>query len=368
MNRRINRLQAGAWAIIVCMFFGFHQKPAAGFVINGRITGVSSGTAWLTHQYDYTTITDSTVIKDGQFILRGNLPEPLVCTLRVSGSNQVRIFFVENTTMAFEASLQTLHSATVTGGAANDSWNDFRNNQQAAIGDKVTEARRRSNKLPPQELAAIAVFKDSVMRVYVAGHPQSVVTAFLIDQTYILYPNYKMAGELYARLGDKVKSTWYARRILQNLEANAGTGIGKPAPGFALNDTSGHLRSLSSFKGQYVLIDFWASWCGPCRQETPFLVKAYNRFHAKGLEIIGVSLDENRQLWLNAILKDGLPWIQLSDAKGFAGPVSDMYGVKAIPRNFLLDATGKIIARDLRGEVLEKTLEGIARFNLSAAY
>jgi len=362
MNRRINRLPAGGWAaivIIVCMFFGFHQKPAAGFVINGRITGVPSGTAWLTHKYDYATITDSAVIKDGQFILRGYLPEPLVCTLHVSGSNQVRIFFVENTTMVVEASLPALHSATVTGGAANDSWNNFRNNQQAAIGDKVTEARRRSNKLSPQDLAAIAVFKDSVMRVYVAANPRSVVTAFVIYQTYIQYPDYKMAAELYARLSHQVKNTMYARRILQNLEANGRTDIGKPAPGFALNDPSGQLLSLSSFKGRYVLIDFWASWCGPCRKENPFLVKAYNRFHAKGLEVIGISLDENRQAWLDAIIKDSLPWIHLSDAKGFSGPVPDLYGIKAIPRNFLLDTTGKIIARDLRGEALEKKLSAI---------
>jgi thiol-disulfide isomerase/thioredoxin len=208
-------------------------------------------------------------------------------------------------------------------------------------------------------VAAIAVFKDSVMRVYVAGHPQSVVTAFLIHQNYILYPDYKMAGELYARLSDKVKNSLYARRILQYLEADSRTGIGKPAPGFALNDSSGHLLSLSSFKGQYVLIDFWASWCGPCRKENPFLVKAYNRFHAKGLEIISISLDENRQAWLDAILKDSLPWIHLSDTKGFAGPVPDMYGIKAIPRNLLLDTTGRIIAKDLHGEALEKKLEGI---------
>jgi len=359
MTHQINKLQAAGWAIIVCMFFGFQQKPAAGFAIHGRIAGMLSGTAWLTHEYEHTTITDSAVINNGQFILRGYLPEPLVCTLRVSGSNQVRIFFVENTTMAVNAGLQTLHSATVTGSAANDSWNDFRNNQQAAIGDKVTAARQRSHKLSPQDLAAIAVFKDSVMRAYVAANPHSVVTAFVIHQTYILYPDYKMAGELYAVLSDKVKNSWYGRRIRQNIAADGRTAIGKPAPGFALNDTSGHLLSLSAFKGQYVLIDFWASWCGPCRQENPFLIKAYNRFHAKGFGIIGISLDENRQAWSDAICKDGLPWIHLSDAKGFAGPVPDLYGIKAIPRNFLLDTTGKIIAKDLRGEALEKKLEEI---------
>ena len=360
MTRQLNKLQAGSWTIIViiiCVLVGFQQKPAAGFVINGRIAGVSSGTAWLTHKYEYATITDSAVIKDGRFILRGYLPEPLVCTLRVSGSNQVRIFFVENTTMAVEISLQSLHSATISGGPANDSWNDFRNHQQAAIGDKVTEARHRSSKLSPQDLAAIAVFKDSVMRVYVAAHPGSVLTAFLIYQNYIQYPDGKMAAELYALLSEKVKNTWYGRRILQNIEAGGRTAIDKPAPGFALNDTSGHLLSLSSFKGQYVLIDFWASWCGPCRQENPFLLKAYNRFHAKGLEVIGISLDENRQAWLDAILKDGLPWVHLSDTNGAGGPVPDLYGIKAIPRNFLLDTTGKIIAKDLRGEALEKKLE-----------
>jgi thiol-disulfide isomerase/thioredoxin len=115
--------------------------------------------------------------------------------------------------------------------------------------------------------------------------------------------------------------------------------------------------SLASFKGQYVLVDFWASWCMPCRKENPFLKKAYGRFHIKGFEIIGVSIDSGKEAWTKAIETDSLPWVHVSDLKAGQGPVPDAYGVKSIPKNVLVDKSGKVIARNLRGEELENLLE-----------
>jgi peroxiredoxin len=131
------------------------------------------------------------------------------------------------------------------------------------------------------------------------------------------------------------------------------------APGFTLPDTTGKMISLASFKGKYVLVDFWASWCGPCRKENPYLVKAYHRFQSKGFEIISISIDASKKSWCTAIQTDSLPWIHVSDGKAGQGPVPDAYGIKSIPKNVLVDKTGKIIARNLRGEELEKKLEEI---------
>jgi peroxiredoxin len=139
------------------------------------------------------------------------------------------------------------------------------------------------------------------------------------------------------------------------------TEIGKPAPDFTQNDIHGNPVTLSSFKGQYVLVDFWASWCGPCRAENPAVVKAYRRFHSKGFTVLGVSLDDEKNSWEEAVKKDGLDWTQVSDLKGGYNSVALLYDVKMIPMNYLLDKEGKIIARGLRGRQLEKKLAEIVR-------
>ena len=134
---------------------------------------------------------------------------------------------------------------------------------------------------------------------------------------------------------------------------------GTVAPEIRLPDPQGDTLALSSLRGQYVLLDFWAAWCAPCRRENPNLVKNYNKYHDRGFEIYQVSLDDSRKLWLEAIEKDQLDWYHVSDLKKFDSPVVDKYNLKGIPANFLLDKQGRIIAKNLRGEKLGNKLEEI---------
>lgn len=164
---------------------------------------------------------------------------------------------------------------------------------------------------------------------------------------------------LFNALSKDLKTTDMGKELAQRIEANTLTAVGKQAPVFTQANEVGKPVSLSDFKGKVVLVEFWASWCSPCRAENPNLVKQYQTYHDKGFEIISVSLDHVKKNWLEAIEKDGLAWTHVSDLKGWNNEVGRLYGVRAVPASFLVDAQGKIIGNGLRGEPLNEKLAEI---------
>ena len=150
-----------------------------------------------------------------------------------------------------------------------------------------------------------------------------------------------------------------AAQLKKVVKASASMLPGAEAPDFTMNTPEDQPLSLKDLRGKVLLIDFWASWCGPCRRENPNVVKAYNKYHEKGFDVLGVSLDKDKKRWLDAIEKDGLIWHHVSDLKGWANAAAQLYGVRSIPHTVLLDKDGKIIARNLRGAALEQKLAEI---------
>lgn len=169
--------------------------------------------------------------------------------------------------------------------------------------------------------------------------------------------------DLYLHVAEELKGEWadyqIAKDFIDTVEKMKVLAVGQPAPEISLPDPDGNLVTLSSYRGKYVLVDFWAKWCGPCRQENPNVVKMYHKYKDQGFDVLGVSLDRNRADWVQAIEEDGLVWTHVSDLKYFNSEAAELYNINAIPFSVLVDPDGIIIAKNLRGKGLEKKLESL---------
>jgi peroxiredoxin len=198
----------------------------------------------------------------------------------------------------------------------------------------------------------------TTIRSYIIKHPNEAKSLRLLkglsfNQDYIII------APLYKLLGSTLKQSPAGLKFGRQLEGMKNIVIGAAVPGFSAPDTSGQILTLSQFKGSFVLLDFWASWCVPCRQGNPALVKLYSKFKAKNFVIIGVSLDRKREAWIKAIKADGLAWHQVSDLQYWDNTVAKLFGVQAIPQSFLIGPDGKLIAKNLRGDTLNAKLVAV---------
>jgi peroxiredoxin len=205
--------------------------------------------------------------------------------------------------------------------------------------------------------------RTAVERAFIRQHPDSWISYVNMINLFN-YLDADTAASLYAALSPGLKQYPEVALLGKRIKGMSVVAVGSPAPEFTENDSTGRPVSLSSYRGKYVLVTFWASWCHGCRAENRFLVPAYSKYKDKGFEILGVSLDGGpigKKLWLKAVQQDKTAWTQISDLKGGNNYAAIKYGVSAIPRNFLLDPNGKIIARDLGEESLDKELDTLLK-------
>jgi peroxiredoxin len=191
--------------------------------------------------------------------------------------------------------------------------------------------------------------------------PASLAVINLLQQNNLLDRDKYI--DLYISTSDKLKKEWpdyeIAKQFIEMVDKMKATAIGQISPEIEMPNPDGQIIKLSSLRGKYVLVDFWAKWCGPCRKENPNVVRAYQKYKDKGFEVFGVSLDRNKEDWVQAINEDGLTWTHVSDLKYFDSKAAHDYNISAIPFSILLDPEGKIIAKNLRGAALDKKLEEV---------
>jgi thiol-disulfide isomerase/thioredoxin len=308
------------------------------YTLTGAIEGLKNDWVYLRH--GQTEKIDSVRAAAGRFIFTGEIDSPELCRLAItgpSGSKEFRIaFFLEKGVLQVKAKKEAMANAIISGTPVQDEFRQYQEKEKAA------------GPWPKPRQFAIE---------YIRSHPASYASVIALDSYFTYDPeDLGKLDTLFHSLDPAIRNSFNGRLVKATLDAETLTSVGRAAPFFEQPDVNGHTVSLSSFRGKYLLIDFWASWCAPCRAENPNVLKAYKAWHDKGLFILAVSLDEKKNDWLEAVKKDGLPWTQVSDLKGWKNSAAIEYGVNGIPMNFLLDREGIIVARGLRGEQLEKKL------------
>lgn len=347
--------------MLPAFFAACNSEPQ--YVIKGDIQGSDSVTFYLQRRVDAKIVViDSALSRKGKFTMKNSIDYPdLVQLITMTSSNRLP-FYLENSEIAITGNMDSLFVATITGSKAQDEYKSL-NDATKPLGIRYSaliqdyQAARAANdaeKIAQIEKEAELISKQQgdIQKEFIKNNPSSYVVPSVLRGL-----SYEMeASEIEAvinALDTNVAKLQVIRDLKDRVNAMKSVAIGQKAPDFTLNDVDGNPVALYSKVGaKLLLVDFWAAWCGPCRQENPNVVKVYNEFNKKGFDVFGVSLDRTKDDWVKAIADDKLTWTHVSDLQYWSNAAAKLYAVNSIPANFLLDENGIIVGHNLREEAL----------------
>jgi len=366
--------------LVPAVLFAQDKKAGKPFTIQGTVTHEQKpAKVFLRMRKGGENVIDSALVKDGKFTFSGNLEEPTLASLMmveqeaaktVSMKRDMLAVYLDKGTITVTTQ-DSISKATVTGSPANDAYLAL-NNQLKEVNEKASTLQKEYRELyqakDEEGMKKLEAKFDeldneqkAIMKDYLKKTPATPIGMYVISQVagYDIVPS--EIEPTFKKLSKEARNSPSGKEFAKRLQSAKKTAVGQRALAFSQATPDGKMVSLDAFRGKYLLVDFWASWCGPCRQENPNVVKAYEKFKDRGFDILGVSLDDNKDKWLKAVEADKLAWTHVSDLKGWKNAAADLYGVRAIPQNVLIDPKGKIVAKNLRGDKLEEKLEELMK-------
>jgi len=353
MKKALKKIMAYS-AIAICTFSSVHGQEVQ---LKGNVKGL--GNSKITFYYLVGTSQKSDIVTsvDGKFMWKASIVSPQKIT--VMFPKRAIQLYAESGQMTINGTMDSLDNLSIGGSHVQTQFNAYTKEMNEAVAKDTTGSSQvipntRNENFARNKIlrAKKRVFDDQ----FIQKNSENILSVFLLQDRAML-GSYDEVMSGYEKLGSSVKATAEGISLTQRLEILKRRRVGELVYNFTLNDLDGKPVNIAEFKGQYVLIDFWASWCGPCRAENPNLVKAYNRYKANKFNVIGVTIDEDLDKWKQAVKEDGTPWTQLADLNDRSKAVATYYGILGVPSSLLIDPDGKIIALDVRGESLQKKLD-----------
>lgn len=345
-----------------------YRTSAEEIIIKGKVEGIKQGRIYMLARLceNRTDTLGSCDFRKGKFELRVNAEEPMVTQLILEGYSGGFTLLAEPG-VTYKANLSNNNDFYIKGGTLNDNYTAHMAKSDSMRAIVVALQERYTSLRESKKFRSASQVNDTLRKEqdklkeltvkFLSGNDNLISAYTMLSNIEMRDAGLRETKQMYSSMGEGARATHCGRIIKERIARMEKTAGGALAPDFTLEDINGNPVTMSAIKGKIKIIDFWASWCGPCRLNNPALKKLYDEFHSKGLEIIGVSLDHNKTAWKKAIEKDGLEWTNVSSLKGWDCEITRLYNVTGVPALFILDESNHIIANGLRGEQLKAFLQ-----------
>ena len=355
--------------VLIFAFLASCSSKPEGFVINAKVSGdLENGTKVFlktTDSLNQLKDIDTTTVENGIFSFTGTQENPKLHYIFLESNRGNIPLFLENGDIDIKFQKDSLNYAKLKGTPQNELFMKFLG-ESRKMAERARSMQRDLNEAArAQDSATVTALREEYVELqddvksfnidFAKENPDAIISALILGNLLLskALPNDEIQ-QIYDSLSPEIKASEPGENLKEQLDKLKNTDIGSVAPEFSAPTPDGNVLALSDIKGKVTLVDFWAAWCRPCRAENPNIVSVYKKYHEKGLNIVGVSLDARAEDWNKAIEADGLEWNHISNLKRFQDPIAQLYNINAIPAAFLLDENGVIVAKNLRGPALEQ--------------